>query len=195
MQWKEGYPLDFKEALKTPSEAEISRLVSRSSQAPRFVYGALMLPTVLKYFVSLPQHVKVDMVPATLRGFKLYKIAEGGLPTIVRSKEETSEVEGMLIFGLDDEQRNSIFELEGRGGLTEFTAVQVQIYQKDVVGRYQVKDTRTVDAGTFIWSDHTTNMLTAVAASCWDLDDFLAGQFYENIVKIQKKSQEFDDLD
>jgi hypothetical protein len=195
MQWKEGYPLDFKEALKTPSEAEISRLVSRSSQAPRFIYGALMLPTVLKYFVSLPQYVKVDMVPATLRGFKLYKIAEGGLPTIVRSKEETSEVEGMLIFGLDDEQRNSIFELESGGGLTEFTAVQVQIYQEDVVGRYQVKDTRTVDAGTFIWSDHTTNMLTAVAASCWDLDDFLAGQFYENIVKIQKRSQEFDDLD
>ncbi|KAJ0419856.1 hypothetical protein BJY00DRAFT_313560 [Aspergillus carlsbadensis] len=195
MQWKEGYPLDFKEALKTPSEAEISRLVSRSSQPPRFVYGALMLPTVLKYFVSLPQHAKVDMAPATLRGFKLYKIAEGGLPTIVRSKEEASEVEGMLIFGLDDEQRNSIFELESGGGLTEFTAVQVQVHQKNVVGRYQVKDTRTVDAGTFIWSDNTTNLLTAVATSCWDLGDFLAGQFYENMVKIQRRSQDFDELD
>jgi hypothetical protein len=195
MQWKEGYPLDFKEALKTPSEAEISRLMSRFSQTPRFVYGALMLPTVLKYFVSMPQHAKVDMVPATLRGFKLYKIAEGGLPTIVRSKGETSEVEGMLIFGLDDEQRNSIFELESGGGLTEYTAVQVQVHQKDVVGRYRVKDTRSFDAGTFIWSDHTTHLLTAVATSSWDLDDFLAGQFYENIVKIQNRSQDFDDLD
>ncbi|KAL2851580.1 hypothetical protein BJY01DRAFT_208904 [Aspergillus pseudoustus] len=194
MQWKEGYPLDFKEALRTPSEADIARLLSKSNQAPRFVYGALMLPTVLKYFLSVPQYAKVNMVPATLRGFKLYKIAERGLPAIMRSEDETSEVHGMLIFGLDSEQRNSIFEVESGGGLTKFTDVQVQIHQKDVIGRYQVKDARTVDAGTFVWSA-SPEALTVGEASCWDLCDFLAGQLYENIVQIQNRSQDLDELD
>ncbi|KAL2808239.1 hypothetical protein BJX63DRAFT_40133 [Aspergillus granulosus] len=195
MQGKEGYPLDFKEALKMPSEAEIARLLSKSNQPPRFVYGALMLPTVLKYFLSLPQHTKVDMVPATLRGFELYRFTQGGLPTIVRSESEISEVEGMLVFGLSDEQRNSIFEVESGGGLTKFTDVQVQIYQKGVIGCYQVKDTRTIDAGTFIWSAPSPYTLTPVETSCWDLDEFLASQFYENIVQIQNRSQDLDELD
>ncbi|KAL3467721.1 hypothetical protein BJX64DRAFT_247274 [Aspergillus heterothallicus] len=196
MQWKEGYPLDFKEVLKTPSEAHVARILSKSNQTPRFIYGAMMLPTVLKYFLSLPQHARIDMVPATLKGFKLYKMAERGLPTIVRSKDETSEVEGMLIFGLDHEQRNITFEVEDIGGLTKFEHVQVQIYQKDDIGHYQVTDTRIVDAGTFIWDALSdTQTLTSVDAAFWDLEDFVAGQFYEHIVQNQNRSQDLDELD
>ncbi|KAL2864440.1 gamma-glutamylcyclotransferase family protein [Aspergillus lucknowensis] len=195
MRWKEGYPLDFKAALRTPSTAKVRRLLSKPSHAPRFVYGALILPTVLKYFFDLPQNAEVDMVPATLWGFKLYTMSEGGLPTILRSPEESCLVEGMLVFGLDEFQRNRISEVEGGGGMMKFVDVEVQVYQKDLVGHYEVKDLRPIDAGTFVWDRPVDPGMVPVKATYWSPDDFLAGQFYEHITLNQRRELDLDALD
>ncbi|KAL3473961.1 hypothetical protein BJX99DRAFT_260806 [Aspergillus californicus] len=191
MRWEEGYPLDFKAVLERfPSPEELNNVVAQNSCTPRFVYGALMLPTVLKYFLDLPQSSKVDMVYARLPGYGLYNFSGNSLPAIVPSLDENSIVEGMLIFGLDTKQQNKIFEFEsGDGEQLRLTDVRVQVYQKQVMGRYEMKCEQTLDAGTYVWNSHTKG-LERLKSTYWPLGNFLQDQLYRNLVQNQNGVQE-----
>lgn len=194
MRCKDSYPEDFQTAIKRSplKEGELEELCAKSTYPPVFVYGHLMLPTALKYIVDIPQAATVDMVYATLPGYKLYHFAENGkpgLPTIKPSSSSSDMVEGMLVFGLTRQQRSDVQEVECvRTGHSIFIDTQVQVSLIDKIHGYEVKSQKSVDAGTFVWSWTSENTeLQPMETSFWPIDDFLSGQLYANMVREQNK--------
>ncbi|PWY87018.1 hypothetical protein BO94DRAFT_65091 [Aspergillus sclerotioniger CBS 115572] len=119
------------------------------------------------------------MTPATLQGHKLYEIGPGSTPVMLPSSNPLDRVEGMLIFGLDADQRNAIYEKEG--GLMELVNVQVDITQIDgLLLEHVILSRRVVDAGAFVWVG-CRDYLIPMDKSAWPVDGFLDSQFYENI--------------
>ncbi|KAJ5770244.1 uncharacterized protein N7511_002295 [Penicillium nucicola] len=189
MAFDPSYPEDFKRALtNTISDKDMDQFVKHGG-SPRFVYGALMLPTVLKYYIDREQNVKIhkQMTQATLHGYQLYDFADDGVPVIVRSHQPHANVKGMLIFNLSNEERNSIYEFEG--GLMQLSSVQVDTIQKSCLGVYEM---RKIDAGAFVWHESAHLLsprigLKVIHASSWDLVPFLEGIFYRDIKASQRR--------
>lgn len=187
MEFKPWYPADFGHALNNIlSEDEVTRLLQKPGCEPRFVYGILMLPTALKYFIDVDQHVNIErgITQATLFGYRLYRFADASTPVIAPSSDPKAAVEGLLIFGLNEPQRNAIHELEA--GLMRLVNVQVEICQKEPGEASGLQSVRTVDAGAFSWEDSKEGLIP-VKSTAWPLGDFLVGPFYEQIAGSQHK--------
>jgi hypothetical protein len=188
MAFDPSYPEDFKKALSnTISDKEIDQFLKRGG-SPRFVYGVLMLPTVLKYYIDGDQGVKIhkQMTQATLPGYQLYEFADSSAPVIARSNNPQANVKGMLVFNLSDEERNSIYEFES--GLMRLSSVEVDIIQKSYLGN--VHDMRRIDAGAFVWDESVHLMspmigLKVTRGTKWDLVPYLQGRFYRDIKASQ----------
>jgi len=188
MEIKPWYPADYQLAVSnTFSEKEVDAFLSMPGCAPRFVYGVLMLPTVLKYYIDMDENVDIsrNMTQATLFGYKLYHFAEESPPVIARSSDPEAAVEGMLIFGLDEAQRNSIYDLEG--GLMELVSVEVEICQKER-HHHHLRSMRTVEeVGTFAWKGPKEGLIE-MGTTAWPIDSYLESQFYEHIVRSQNSA-------
>lgn len=193
MKYKWWYPYDFITIVRTGLSADqIAHHLRRPNSPPRFLYGALMLPTVLKYFLSVDQTVDIVpcMTPAILRGYRLYQFSGTSTPVLVPAQNDPSAtVEGMLVFGLNYEQRNSLYEIEA--GLTQLAEVQVQVPLTERVGAHETHSMLVVDAGTFVWHGSREGLMQ-VADSMWSLDEFLTGPFYRQIMDSQQR-QSLDD--
>ncbi|GLA42058.1 hypothetical protein AnigIFM63309_010386 [Aspergillus niger] len=153
MDNKAHYPSDFLEARSnTLTDDEVNHLVEKPGCAARFVYGVLMLPTVLKYFLDVPQTTDIArrMMSATVYGFKLYQFGPDSTPVMLPSSDPQHRVEGMLILGLNEEQRNKVYEYES--GLMRLVDVQAYISQLDSFEGYEIRSVRIVDAGAFVWN-------------------------------------------
>ncbi|KAE8154715.1 hypothetical protein BDV25DRAFT_135635 [Aspergillus avenaceus] len=185
MDAKKWYPTDFKQALHNSlTEIEVTELLI---EPPRFVYGVLMLPTVLKYFIGTDQSVDITrrMTRARITGYKMYQFSETSTPVIIATSDPQDVVEGMLVFGLDGHQRNCIYELEG--GTMDLVDVKVQIRLREgSLGTYEIRSGMMIDAGTFTWLGPTDELIP-VEKMAWSLDDFLQGTFYDNIVRSQRR--------
>ncbi|RJE22388.1 AIG2-like family [Aspergillus sclerotialis] len=185
MDFKQWYPKDFILALSnTLTEKEVTLFLQKPGSSPRFVYGILMLPTVLKYYIDMDQAVEIDksMTQATLFGYQLYQFADSSPPVIVRSSDPKAVVDGMLIFNLNERQRNSIYELEG--GLMDLVSAQVEICEEDCRGE---RNLRSVEAGTFAWENSKEGLISTKTTS-WGIDGFLNSPFYENIDRAQRRT-------
>lgn len=145
-----------------------------------------MLPTVLKYFLHADQSGSISqrMTPARLRGYKLHQFSTSSTPVIVPAAEPTAVVEGILVLGLDDTQRNAIYEVEG--GLMHLVGVEVQVSQRQRAGAYEMQCARLVDTGTFVWKG-SRDGLAPLSGVSWCVDGFLTGQFYRYIVQSQRR--------
>ncbi|KAL4807527.1 hypothetical protein BDV18DRAFT_135492 [Aspergillus unguis] len=199
MECKPGYPGDFNILLQTKLKGwQLERLCEQSCSPPIFVYGHLMLPTALKYTIGLPQSTKVDMVHASLSGYKLWHSSEKGelgLPTIRPSPSKPAKVEGMLVFGLTQEQCGAVGEHEGAQiKHTKLEHVTVEVSLVDRVSGHEAKCEKSVDAGAFVW-DYYSNGLRAMDSSFWPIDEFINGQFYRNIVRCQYSTQGEESMD
>ncbi|ODM19434.1 hypothetical protein SI65_04418 [Aspergillus cristatus] len=189
MEYKPWYPSDYTQALNNIlTEDETTTLLNQPGASPRFVYDPLVLPTVLKYFTDMPQTTPIarNMTQATLFGYQLYHFSNPGMPVIAPSPDPQAAVEGLLVFGLNEQQRNAIYELEA--GLMKLVSVQVDIQQR-VPGERQVCSVRAVEAGAFCWADEGGSLegLVPIEGAAWSLDEFLVGSFYEHIARSQCK--------
>jgi len=192
MEYKPWYPSDYAQALNNIlTEDETTTFLNQPGTSPRFVYDTLMLPTVLKYFTDMEQSIPIvhNMTQATLFGYQLYLFSIPGMPVIAPSPDPQAAVEGLLIFGLDEQQKNAIYELEA--GLTKLVSVQVDIQQRVPDGR-QLCSVRAVEAGAFCWADEEGSLegLVPIKGTAWSLDEFLVGSFYEHIAKSQCKGMD-----
>ncbi|KAE8348508.1 hypothetical protein BDV28DRAFT_88490 [Aspergillus coremiiformis] len=186
MECKPWYPADYKQALHNTVTAErLMELLKKPNCAPRFVYGVLMLPTVLKYIIE-DQAVDItkSMTRACISGYKLHQISPRSPPVAVRTSNPYDTVQGMLVFGLDVNQRNLIYDFEG--GLMNLVDARVQIWLKDSLPGHDIRSGQMIDAGMFAWLDSKEG-LTPVEGTAWPLDGFLKETFYENIVKSQRR--------
>ncbi|RAL04220.1 uncharacterized protein BO80DRAFT_258590 [Aspergillus ibericus CBS 121593] len=189
METKPTYPRNFQLALSNKlSPEDVTNHLNKPGCTPRFVYGVLMLPTVLSHYLDTPQTeiIAKQMTRATLRGHKLYRIGPDSTPVMVPSSDPQDTVEGMLIFGLDAVQRNAIYEKES--GLMELVNVRVTITQVDgLLQRHVVLSQRVVDAGAFVWVDSQEGLIP-MERNAWPVDEFLGSQFYENICLSRRTS-------
>ncbi|OJJ44905.1 hypothetical protein ASPZODRAFT_17818 [Penicilliopsis zonata CBS 506.65] len=178
------YPNDFRFVLNnTFSEAQVNDFLAKAGCSPRFVYGVLMLPTALKYYIDELQTSAIEqsMTPATLAGYELHRFAGSSPPVITRSADPRASVEGVLILGLDERQRNAIYELES--GLMTLVDVGVEICQEDEQG---TRNIRTIDAGAFVWHGSVEG-LTSMGSTAWEIDEYLASPFYRQITDFQNR--------
>lgn len=185
MEFKPWYPKDFMLALSnTFTEEEVTLFLKKPGSSPRFVYGILMFPTVLKYYIDMDQAVEIDksMTQATLFGYQLHQFAESSPPVMARSSDPDAAVDGMLIFNLSERQRNSIYELEG--GLVNLVSVQVEICEKD---RRGARNLRSVEAGAFAWESSKEGLIST-KTTAWGMDLFLKSSFYQNIDRAQSRA-------
>ncbi|MCG8451284.1 MAG: gamma-glutamylcyclotransferase [Pirellulales bacterium] len=89
-----------------------------------FTYGTLMFPEVWKRI-----HIgEFPAVPATLRGFAIYRVRDAVFPGIVRA-DDTKQVTGRVYLNLDED---TLFELDA--------------YESDLYERINV--TATLEDGT-----------------------------------------------
>ncbi|KAJ9291319.1 hypothetical protein DTO021C3_1119 [Paecilomyces variotii] len=183
MEPKPWYPADYRRALgNILTVSEVDHFLSKADCSPRFVYGPLMIPIVLKYHIHMGQQVDIskNMTQATLHGYRLCTFADSSPPVIIRSTDPRSVVQGMLIFNLDNEQRNLIYHFEA--GLTDLCSVEVDIWQWD---DDYTRSVRTVDGvGTFLWNSSTEDV-TPLEKTSWSVDAFLDSAFYDHIWRSQ----------
>ncbi|KAB8239158.1 hypothetical protein ETB97_011965 [Aspergillus alliaceus] len=187
MEDKPWYPEDYRQALlNTLTEEKLTELLEKQNCAPRFVYGVLMLPTVLKYIIEdQASDITECMTRAYISGYKLYQISPRSPPVVIRTSNPHDTVQGMVVFGLDVNQRNLIYDFEG--GLMNLVDVRVQIRLKDSsLLSHDIRSGRTVDAGMFAWLDSKEGLIP-VESTAWSLDGFLKGSFYENIAQSQRR--------
>ncbi|KAJ5371253.1 uncharacterized protein N7496_007345 [Penicillium cataractarum] len=167
------------------TDSKVDTLIRQHGSSPRFVYGPLVLPTVLKYYTDSPKSYPMEkyMTKATLHGYELYQIAEKSVPVIARSANPDAIVKGMVVFNLGDSERNDISELEIC--LKHLEAVQVEI--ECMAGK---KPKRFVDAGTFVWSGSVDGLIRMYSAS-WDPTSFVNSSFYRNIrLSVNRSSKD-----
>lgn len=153
-----------------------------------------MLPTVLKYFLDVPQTTDIarHMMSATVYGFKLYQFGPDSTPVMLPSSDPQHRVEGMLILGLNEEQRNKVYEYES--GLMRLVDVQAYISQLDSFEGYEIRSVRIVDAGAFVWNqekaDEAMNELptTDPGMYTWPIDGLVCSQLYRNMCAAQRAS-------
>jgi len=186
MEIKPWYPTDYRLAMSnTFSEDEVNVFLQKPGCAPRFVYGVLMLPTALKYYVDADQSMEIaqNMTQATLFGYQLYAFAESSPPVIAPSSNPQASVEGMLVFNLNEAQRNAIYQFEA--GLMDLVSVEVEICQRDT---RNIRSLRTIEpAGTFVWRGAAEG-LVPVRGQAWQIDDFLKSTFYHHMERAQRAS-------
>jgi hypothetical protein len=186
MEIKSWYPTDYRLAMSnTFSEEEVDFFLQKRGCAPRFVYGALMLPTALKYYIDMDQSMEMalNMTQATLSGYQLYTFAKSSPPVIAPSSNPRASVEGMLVFNLNDAQRNAIYQFEA--GLMDLVSVEVEICQRDI---RNMRSLRTVEpVGTFVWRGSVEGLMPLKGAA-WQMDDFVGSSFYQNMQRSQRAS-------
>lgn len=185
MRNKAWYPEDYLSILhNTLTSEEITHHLQTPHTESRFLYGALMVPTVLKYFLHADQTFPISprMTPAKLAGYRLYQFSTTSTPVIV--PDSTSMIEGILVLGLDEAQRNAIHEVEA--GLTQLAWVEVQITERQYFGEHEYRCIRLVDTGTFVWKGSSSGLFPSPGVS-WCLDGFLMGSFYRHIVQSQQR--------
>ncbi|OGM39433.1 hypothetical protein ABOM_011957 [Aspergillus bombycis] len=189
MECKPWYPADFNQALlNTFTEEALTELLKRPNCAPRFVYGVLMLPTVLKYFIGENPTTDITkrMTRACVSGYMLHQISPKSPPVVVQTSNPSDTVQGMLVLGLDVDQRNLIYDLEG--GLMNLVDVRAQIRLKDSsLPCHDICSNRIIDAGMFAWYGSKEGLIP-VKSTAWPLDGFLKEKFYENIVNSQHRN-------
>jgi hypothetical protein len=177
MESKSSYPSDYRRALENAFTTEgVDNSLNRPGGLPPFfVFGVLMLPTVLKYVIDTGNDFDVvsKMVQATALDHRLYQMEDADLPAIQPTSELGQSVDGFLVFGLDPKQRGKVYEFES--GLTKLDTVQVEICQKD-------GGLRTLDAGAFVWAGEETGLKSSTSRS-WKVDGFLKTDFYAYMVK------------
>ncbi|PYH31229.1 gamma-glutamylcyclotransferase family protein [Aspergillus neoniger CBS 115656] len=195
MDDKADYPSDFLQARNnTLTDDEVNHLLEKPGCAARFVYGVLMLPTALKYFLDMPQTADIAkyMMHATVYGFKLYHFGPDSTPVMLPSEDPQHRVEGMLILGLNEEHRNRIYEYES--GLMRLVDVRAHVTQLDSFEGYDISSVRIVDAGAFVWNqekvDEGMNELpsTEQGLYTWPMDGILCSQIYQNMLAAQRAS-------
>ncbi|KAE8360132.1 hypothetical protein BDV27DRAFT_161963 [Aspergillus caelatus] len=188
MECKPWYPVDFNQALlNTFTEETLTEFLGRPNCSPRFVYGVLMLPTVLKYFIREDPATDITkrMIRACVSGYMLYQISPKSPPVVVQTFNPHDTVQGMLVLGLDVDQRNLIYDFEG--GLMNLVDVRAQICLKDSsLPCHDICSEQMVDAGMFAWHGSKEGLIP-VESTAWPLDWFLKEKFYENIVNSQHR--------
>jgi hypothetical protein len=175
------YPKDYQCALKNVLSSEhLTQLLKKCP--PLFLFGALKLPSVLKYVIDVEpdSDIVTNMTQATLLAHQLYLIEGTDIPVVIPTRQPDNAVDGVVVFGLEPEQRGWIHDFE-HGSCTKLSMVQVEICLDDGT-------LCTLDAGAFVWADNAKDGLVKSAYRSWEIDTFLQTKLYKTMARERRSS-------
>lgn len=164
---------------------------SNANTPPLFVYGSLMLPSLLARIINSPlspSELALQMTPAVLHGYARHAVRDADYPAVVADPPLTSTstesaavpptvpsaVVGFLVFGLTPSQRQHIDNFES--GLYDLTAVKADI--EVVVDRVGERTELTelvveeVEAEVYVWGGQRDELVDAEGKG-WSFEGFL----------------------
>ncbi|KAL9101427.1 MAG: hypothetical protein Q9187_009248, partial [Circinaria calcarea] len=167
-----------------------------SPQPPLFVYGSLMLPSLLARIINAPvpaSRLALQMTPAILRGHARCAVREADYPAVVVMDAGGSGggVSGFLVLGLTRSQRENIHHFES--GLYDLTRVTVEVEvlddeasgtgnneQGEIGGNAgeerevpKRKEKIQVAAEAYVWGGDRSELVESVEKA-WTFEGFLA---------------------
>jgi gamma-glutamylcyclotransferase (GGCT)/AIG2-like uncharacterized protein YtfP len=144
MEPESMYPGSFRLALSNKIHSKDVPLHLQGLYLPIFVYGSLMLPSVINSVLRLNDETAIAkrMIPAKLRKHKRYSVKFADYPAIIPTGNVDDSVDGMLVFGLDKEERDRLDKFES--GLYRLRKVGVELILSD-------GEAGTVEAETYVW--------------------------------------------
>jgi hypothetical protein len=187
-------PESFQAALSNKADSEkLEELCDRSTHPPVFVYGSLMLPSVIGGVIGREEkRMAQTMIPARLDNHRRYCVKWADFPAIIRTvkgvkaeeptvnaegpidnaedpavKAEES-VDGMLVFGLRTSERKHLDRFES--GLYSLEKVEVFLTLSDGTST-------SVVAEVYIWGGER-HELEEPEVKKWTIEGFLTSSFY-----------------
>jgi len=151
---------------------ELDTLLS-SGRKPLFVYGSLMVPTVVTRVINAEDKEVVarNMTPALLTNYKRLAVTWADFPALVLDLSPGSSVHGLLLFGLTDDQRRRIESYEsGLYYLTE-VKVKIEVGWYGIYG-YHIDGMKVIDALAYVW-DGLRSELYEVHEKAWLIEEYL----------------------
>ncbi|KAI9698805.1 MAG: hypothetical protein M1836_003915 [Candelina mexicana] len=166
---KTGLPQAYTTVLSNRFTSEQVDAFISSSGKPIFVYGSLMFPSIIGNVTQTRENVIANaMTRAVLLGHQRYAVIGADFPAIMASEDSTHSVEGILVFGLNNEQhaRLDVFE----SGLYTKETVRLEVALKE-------GGTRIIDGHVYIWGGDRDE-LHEVEESLWTVDSFIQSSSY-----------------
>ena len=160
-----------------------SKLASlQSAGKPLFVYGSLMLPSQVARVLgngSLTPTIAARMTPATLSYHERLAVHGCPFPAVVASVSadpavRPKRVEGLLLCGLSERQRNMIDYYEGGLYVSVPASVEIEVVEEDSAGNAveSQREMIMVDAVVYIWKGTRAELVEATERE-WELQGWL----------------------
>lgn len=139
-----------------------------------FVYGSLQLPREIALSINKSKIFHDDedigfamrMTPATLLGHRVYAVRDCIFPAILDDGTEDDVVEGMVMFGLDEGERQCLDRREGGW----YSREERRVYIRMESGEEQV-----IRAHVYIWA-HGTEHLIDRDEKIWSLEEYASAR-------------------
>lgn len=150
--------------------AELKYMLKKSTMN-FFVYGSLQLPREIALCLNKDKVIHDDedvsfamrMTPATLPYHRVYAIKDRIFPAILDDGTEHDVVDGMLLFGLDEAERQRFDRREGGWYSREERSVYI---------RMASGDEQVIRAYVYIWA-HGSEHLINRDEKIWSLEEYM----------------------
>ena len=159
--------------------------LTAGKEKPLFFYGSLMLPQQIALVTGdrgSANRIASQMTPATLYSHERLVVDGASYPAVVASaapepSNPAAQVEGLLVFGLTDDERRDLDNYES--GLYDLTAVTVEtevVDQVDEGGKESTEKKKVfVDAEVYIWGG-LREELVETAEQVWSVEAYVGGR-------------------
>lgn len=127
-----------------------------------------MFPNLIS---TVTRNVDVDSIiknltPAVLSGHQRYAIKWADFPAVLRSDQPNDAVEGMLMFGLNQMEKEHLHAYESGLYTVEVAFVRIELFDGRIVN---------LDADVYIWNG-TRDDLVEVEERVWSVERFWDGR-------------------
>jgi hypothetical protein len=167
----ETIPEAYKIAQRNRLSCAEVRFYLKTTRMVVFVYGSLQLPNEIALCLNHDKAFRDDedvgfalrMTPGKLTHHRLYAIKDRIFPAVLDNGTEDDIVDGMVIFGLMETQRQRFDRFEGGWYSREAKQVVIQLASGDE---------ENIDADVYIWA-HGSHYLIDPAEKKWSLSEFI----------------------
>lgn len=134
------------------------------STRPSFFYGSLMFPSLIS---AVTQNADVDsiiksMTPATLPQYRRFAIKWADFPAVLPSDEPDDAVEGVLMLGLNEREKDRLYAYESGLYTVEVRDVKIELFDQSSL---------VLAADVYVWNGSTDDL---VEGKVWSVKEFLA---------------------
>ena len=139
-----------------------------SSTRPSFFYGTLMFPKLLAAITQNDdlESIIANMTGAALPGYRRYALDWADFPVVLPSDRPDDYVDGVLLFGLSETEKNRLHAYESGLYTVELARVEFQLFHGV---------NTAVAAEVYVWKG-ARHEVVEVEEREWSVEEFLRGR-------------------